>query len=397
MKKALYGTTALVSMALVSGTVAADEKMKVGIAGYHQQWVTYTQEENNCTAFNTCANSTTPKLTGFDVKTNSEIWFKGSKKLDNGITVGIDVQLEGLSQGDGDTIDEQYLYVQSDSLGKLILGDENNAAYLLHSWPTNGGVSVSSGDVINVAAYRAPRVTPRHARGGVGNLASYYNTALGTVAPRVTENDTTKITYLSPVFAGFQAGVSYWPEGTQDDNGRTSRLDTTHDGFAFGAKYAGKFSGVGIGASYGYVASGTVPGNSAMFVARGIDEDVEQHSIGLKVSVAGFTGTANYSVVNDGLLTSMTTYDSSSWTISGSYKTGPYTVGVQWFSGEAEDNVVNPADDEHNVLMISGGYQLGAGVRLVAGFYTFDDNDESTASAAQNDGWGLMMGVKTSF
>jgi hypothetical protein len=392
MKKVLYGTTALVSMALVSGVAAADEKMKVSVNGYAQQWITVVQEDNDCTAFGTCAAGTTPKVSGVDFKHNTEIWFKGSKKLDNGITVGIDVQMEGDQPPGGPvgSLDETYMWFSSPSLGKLILGDENNAAYLLHSWPTNGGVSVASGDVINVAAFRK------------ANSASYYNTAMGTSNIRAAENDVSKITYLSPVFYGFQVGASYWPEaaagGGQAGNASASRLANYHDGFAFGAKYAGKFSGVGVGASFGYLMQDPMGGlNTAAFVATGTDTDIEQWNAGLKLSYMGFTVTGNYNTINDGMMTSALTFDSSSWTVSGSYKTGPYTVGVQWFSGEAEDAVAVAGDDEHDVLMISGGYQLGAGVRLVAGIYTFDQSDDAATPTTSNDGWGLMVGSKVSF
>ncbi|MCP5368817.1 MAG: porin [Hyphomicrobiales bacterium] len=368
-------------MALVSGTAAADEKLMIGVHGYHQQWLTYVQEDNDNAAVGTA------KRTGIDVKSNSEIWFTGSKKLDNGITVGVDVQLESDQPAGGGQIDETYAWFSSDSLGKIIIGDENNAAYLLHVWPTNGGVSVASGDVINIAAFRKP-----------AGVASYYNTALGTTNIRAGENDTSKLTYLTPKFFGFQAGVSWWPEGAgQTANASGSRITTMHDGFAIGANYSNNFNGIGLGISAGYLTMDSTGGPQGPFGATGRDSRLDQYNVGLMVSFAGFTVTGNYNAIDDGMMTSTTTFDSTSWSLAASYATGPYTVGIQYFSGEAEDSILVAADDEHDVLMISGGYQLGAGVRLVAGFYTFDDTDETNLAATSNDGWGLVLGTKISF
>ncbi len=46
-----------------------------------------------------------------------------------------------------------YLFVQSPTMGQLIVGDENNAGYLLHVTAPDGGISLDSGDLCNIRAF----------------------------------------------------------------------------------------------------------------------------------------------------------------------------------------------------------------------------------------------------
>ncbi len=66
---------------------------------------------------------------GIDSKQDSEIHFLPSITLDNGLKIGANVQLEGF-QG-GDQIDESFLFIDG-SFGRVLLGSENSAGYLMH-------------------------------------------------------------------------------------------------------------------------------------------------------------------------------------------------------------------------------------------------------------------------
>src|SRR3546814_20814614 len=80
-----------------------------------------------------------------DVKSDTEIWFDGSTVLDNGIEFGVNVQLEGNS--DSDQIDESFLTVAG-WFGKVIVGSENSAMYLLHVAPKDFGFGLNTGDTV---------------------------------------------------------------------------------------------------------------------------------------------------------------------------------------------------------------------------------------------------------
>ena len=113
MKHFLYGTTALATAGLiagVAGNAAAADRINIGVHGYHQQWlVGATQDYKNRNPGVTGAEKSENNV---DEKHNSEICFVGETTLDNGLTFGINVQLEANTSSD--QIDESYMYVESD-------------------------------------------------------------------------------------------------------------------------------------------------------------------------------------------------------------------------------------------------------------------------------------------
>ena len=97
MKKVLLGSTAIVAAGMIASapSAIAAEKIKIGVGGYMEQWFGYASGDDN----------STEDFSGFDVKSDAEIIFKGKTTLDNGISVGVNVQLEGNANA-GDQIDE---------------------------------------------------------------------------------------------------------------------------------------------------------------------------------------------------------------------------------------------------------------------------------------------------
>ena len=108
--------------------------------------------------------------------TNPEIFFLLSIKMDNGITYGAQIELEGCATGD--QIDEHYLYAKG-GFGKVTLGGDDAAHYNLHSEAPGGGF-----DNYNDPSYQA-------AGGGI-NTSDYAS------------SDANGIVYVSPSFSGFQ-------------------------------------------------------------------------------------------------------------------------------------------------------------------------------------------------
>ena len=135
MRKVLLGSTALVAAGLVAGTSApaqAAEPIKLSLGGYYQAFFTVRAQsdvdnEGVGAGQNTFGNDETVHYT--DVQQEGEVWFVGETTLDNGIKVGVNVQLEAETQGD--QIDEHYVYF-SGNFGRLVVGAENAAPYLMH-------------------------------------------------------------------------------------------------------------------------------------------------------------------------------------------------------------------------------------------------------------------------
>ena len=109
MKKHLLGTTALVAAGMFGlvDTAAAQTKVmpiQVSVGGYMGEFVSYTsQDDRGGAAFN-------QKLTQFDQWSDKEIHFNGRTTLDNGLTVGFRIELEGNTDAT-DQIDESYMFI----------------------------------------------------------------------------------------------------------------------------------------------------------------------------------------------------------------------------------------------------------------------------------------------
>ena len=125
----------------------AAELIHLKVGGYMEQSVGYVDQD-----------VPGKEVSGFDNKSDTEIWFTGSTVLDNGIEFGVNVQLEGNSTAD--QIDESYLTVGS-GFGKLIAGSENSAMYLLHVAPKDYGIGLKRDGYIMFVA--GPPASGRHA------------------------------------------------------------------------------------------------------------------------------------------------------------------------------------------------------------------------------------------
>ncbi|MBL8659909.1 MAG: porin [Rhodospirillales bacterium] len=301
-------------------------------------------------------------------------------------TFGVNVQLEANTQ-DGDQIDESYLYVSEPSLGRLILGDENNAGYLLHVTAPDGGVSLDSGDLVSIDAFYIP-------------VVGTFDTAIATTYLRFFDNDSGKITYITPRFAGFQLGGSYIPnfEGGGDDNSSLracGRCNGFYDGWAGGGNYTADFGGFGLQLSAGAM---TAKANA------GPDTDnLFAWSLGGQGSIGGFTAGFGFARGEQGRGGtgggSIIQINSTGWTVGGTYEVGPYKVGVTYQRGEGNPNTstaIDTSGKQHlDQAVLSGTYTLGPGVRLVGGVFWFDG--ESEGNTTKNDGYGFATGFKLGF
>ena len=393
MKKYLLGTTALATAGLMAGMAtdaAAGERIKVGINGYHQQWGVYADQDIDTDATPGGA-SNRIKTSPVDQKHNSEVCFNGETTLDNGITFGLNVQLEANTSGD--QIDESYLYVQSDSMGRLILGDENNAGYLLHVTAPNGGISIDSGDMISDDFWE-------NTSGG-----DYFDTTLGTTNLRFNDNDSGKFTYISPRFAGFQLGASYIPQfepGGGDDNSSVYKSDIAgvrdedkqRNGVAVGANFTEDFGGFGVQASLGWLGASSTNNN------------LSAANAGAQFSYAGFSVGGAYVKAFSGTKTTDASgqeeeeFDGYGWTAGGAYEIGPYKIGLTYQRGVNDGFSGGGGDFRLDQANISGTYQFGPGIRLVGGFFAYDSDTVGQSNGDvgfDNHGWGFASGIKLGF
>lgn len=134
----------------------------------------------------------------FDILRDSEVHFKGKAKLANGMTVGGAIETL-VDDGDSFGIDESYIYV-SDDWGKINFGMEDGVPYLLQVEAPS-----ADDDVDGVRQHIQP-INFGVATGSVTNPNIRMDYA------HKTSGKADKISYISPKFGGFQAGVSYAPD-----------------------------------------------------------------------------------------------------------------------------------------------------------------------------------------
>ena len=392
MKKILIASTALVAAGVLSaGSASASEKIKLSLGGYSKWWVVGAwQDDGYEAAFGAGRGS----ANNVDVKGDNEIYFDGSTTLDNGLDVGIHVELEAGGNTDtaagrtttGDTIDKSWVYI-SGTFGKVILGSEANGTVLIHSVaPDAAGNTTGDGLLTGGIAIAAP-----------ANMSTKTTTEIDT------DDNADKITYVSPTFYGFTVGGSYVPNVNEDNQysygykGLSS--NAANEIYGAGVMYNGTLGGVGVKADAGWVT---------------YDIDVatansNEYSFGTQLSYAGFTLGGSYRKVSQnfaGAANSNGTAVTNSangygWDIGLQYATGPYAISVAYFDSKADGSQSASGQDEIQAYQVSGKYTLGAGVDILAtvGHIEYDDEraEASGGDANHNEGWVATTGLSLQF
>lgn len=176
-----------------------------------------------------------------------------------------------------------------------------------------------------------------------------------------------KIVYLTPIFSGFRAGVSFAPSTASNQSGdgiatgvdggtRTSVVNTA---FAAGvgdfnrfrnqiqvaANYTNTFGGVGVSAHVGYITSGAIKSSTpAVGAAPTSARGQSILAAGLQGSYAGFTvgGYMNTGTFNgNGNLSIAGLKPSTVWSVGAAYETGPWAVGAHYIAASTNGNLAN--------------------------------------------------------
>jgi hypothetical protein len=357
MKKILFGTTALVAAGLVTTAQAAD-KIKLSVGGYMNQEVGIADNKAGETNVN--------------LVSNTEVFFKGSTTLDNGITIGADIQLEGNSQA-GDQIDESYAWIES-SWGKVILGTENGV-----------------GDLITT---HAPAVGPNGVDGS--NSTFWVSNASSNNAKTSIDvsdsGDNEKITYISPKLLDMlQAGVSYTPSTDAEDGKAVSSTGSMSDVYEATVLLDTTVAGVGVRTSASYL-HGNVSGTTG---------NRDSYSAGLSLSMAGFTLGGGYGRT----IRKNNASDGWAYNIGLSYATGPYAVSLGYHHGEAEGTLSdNGSNEKYDTAELGFKYNVSSGIDFKSGVsYTkFSEDVELNERSGglgeyESDGWVWVNGIYLSF
>ena len=412
MKKLLVGTAAVaLGLGLAAPAKAADKDgVKLGLGGYFMGYMSWLDQDEDT---NADADAAIEDVRAFDIQRETEIHFTGETTLDNGLTVGFHAEAEadGFSGGAGDTFDieESYAYF-SGAWGRVNFGSEDGAAFLLQvSAPSaDGNIDGVRQQVQPINFLRTDIGADTAILGGAGALG----TAAGNInyrfdydnAPARSDN---KLTYMTPVFSGFQFGVSYTPDLGSGANSWTpgNASDDTISDFGSVWEAAGRYEGqlgdVGVALGGGYTHADLEDAPLAA-AANTRDDDRARWDVGLDLNWGAFgLGGAYYEDDNGYDLDG----EETTWTVGVDYTTGPFKLGASYYDTttalDGIENAANSGDFEADRWMAGVTYTYGPGMtfRGSVGFVDAEVPAALLAAATNNqtDATYLMLGTQINF
>jgi len=380
MKKILLGTTAIVgtSVLLAAPSLAA-EKPKLGMDGYLRFEAWFSSQDDNVAGAD--ANDNYNRGVAFSTD-DAEIHFFGSSKADNGLEFGFYVELQEGSSDGSSGYDEANVWLGG-SWGKLEMGAQDGVENVFKP----GGYSVMA--------------DKDGAWDGKAIFTTLSNSAfIGTdLGPRgLQTGDANKITYYTPSFSGFQAGISYTPDSSVSMSGAVDDEDAgeLENAFAFGAQYKGTFNDVSVQVAARYLKSGFQANDNAGATSE--RNDVNAYGFGAVIGYAGFQLGGQYVHLGDSGITEANEalgIDAGKWWDVGvSYTTGPYKVSVAYMSSEAGQGT-GTSDDTVDYISVGAGWAVSPGLDLYATYQHVDL--DRTGTTSDNDADLFMIGTQVSF
>jgi hypothetical protein len=350
------------------------------------------------------------RVNNFDVQGDGEIWFTGLTTLDNGMKVGVRVELEAgnnnnstkyssqanaAKDAEQDIIDESYIWVEG-KYGKMILGSTNDVAYLSR---VGAPEASEMGQGINEGDTNKYLLVP----------VKYLDVYVGLDA---ASGDANKISYFTPAYYGFQAGVSYTPSNTDsgDDELSTSeqinKATNIDDAWSFVLKYDGTIYGVGVKAMGAYVTADDATEKHSAGIK---DKPIQDFGGGLALTYQGWTvgGSVHSLLAGQGAVGSgssaIAAKDGMTWDAGIQYAEGPYKVSLSYLDSNVRGASATKGSDELQMWRLGGSYALGPGVILFSqlAYLNAESEDRGQTAAAKalsNDGaYGGMFGLKLIF
>jgi len=368
LKNFLFSTTALaVAGALTFGSDAnaAAKPIKIGVGGFMTTEMGFGSNDGDFETGGLVGTGVSNKRAGFNNVQDSEILFSGSTKLDNGVTLSINIQMEAdqTANGAGASIDESYMKLTGD-FGDLRLGSTTGTNSVLKNTAPYVGVAPDGGG--SDAYISVPSTT---------SASNSTNVA--------TSGDANKIAYISPRKGGLAFGISYTPS--------TSNLNT--------APIIGGNLGTEVQVLEGALSYETTVGTSSVKWDAAIESaSNDTHSIrtGLKIGAGGVTVGGSVRVRKHDI--GPDTLDQNAYDLGVSYVMGAYTFGLATAVGESNPVARSGIEDKERKWSVGFSTPIDTGVTGTLTYIKADyDDGDSAATSSNNDGSAIIGQIKVSF
>jgi outer membrane protein OmpU len=348
MKKLLFATTAIIAVAALNAPAYAD----VSVSGSMKQQFGMANNEDD---------SKVTEFASFDTQQSSEIHFKASTSLDNGLKISAKIEYDG----DTASIDESALTIQGE-FGSVMIGQDDGSSDDFASGPARGDI----GDHKNYIVSR-----------GLNDVLS-NDTYFGN------SGDYNKIKYTTPNLSGLKAGISYTPD-LADGNTFPDRAGGKSSNIEMGMAYSFDMDGTGVDLAYTYGKEGgdgstTTPGKKG-------------HHASVKTSMGDFSAGLAYGRIMGA--EQVLTDDGHAYQAGLSYSAGAMGIGIYHQKSSTEQSA-GGSEDTRTVNGVFLNYDVADGVAFAGAI--FNDNmkagEAGKASADYNTGgWGIIGGLTLKF
>ena len=385
MKKILLGTTGLVAVALLA-TAASAETPKVTLGGFSDFQSSWTNDDRDGAS----------RTNGF--RNDNEVTVKVDGKTDGGLGYGAEIDLEADTTPDADNqgtnASRTFTYLEG-NWGRVELGGNKSVASTMRVDAST--LAAATGGINGAWTYS---VFGQGA--GAGNLnggsTGFISTSklpgehgsYNALGDETTYN-ATKVSYYTPKFGGFQAGVSYTP--SLDDRGQTmvrSDVSGANDVLDFGLGYEGTFSGIKTALAGTYE---TANGTGASAVSTLGADDINAWNVGGLLGWRNFSLAGSYGDIMD---SGRLGQDGDYWTAGLGWTAGPIGVSATYLDSSLSSP--GASDNDFSNLVIGAEYKLAAGLTPYAevSFYDFDAG-QAGAAAYNNTGTTFILGTQVAF
>ncbi len=377
MKKIVLATTALVSVAY-AGSALAQESMvmapqgaEASIGGFYEfGYHSYTDDD-------------TKDDNGADSGSyaDSEIFISFSRTTDNGLTFGMDVQIEAITTDDNapTNSDEASLYIQGD-FGQIVLGENDGASDMFQTWaPTHAG-TYGQDDGQQYPQFADGNGIPDDPATPANENVPDRATGIVAFAGNPSYNDSSKIAYFTPDFGGFRFGVSW--EDSRNDDGETRNLGENGNSgeesdISVGASYSADLSGMDLTLNFAARDNGEDGDAERSSVAYGVA--VDWHDLSLTLSHASFEVGENTGAETTGFGVGYQINDK---------------LSVGGYYANADNDVLDQTAD---IISLSAEYAIATGLSATLAWNQFDLSDTSGTTELNNEGQEAIFEVQVSF
>jgi len=384
MKKILLGTTGLVGASLLA-TAASAETPKVTLGGFSDFQAGYVSDDKDAGQ----------RSLGF--RNDNEIVVKVDGKTNSGLGYGAQIDLEADTTADsnnqGTNASRTFTYLEG-GFGRVELGGNKSVAATQRIDAST--IAVATGGINGSWVNFANGSTAGTRASNAGSLGANFVTTSKLAAEHgsltragdETTYNATKVSYYTPKFSGFQAGISYTPQ--LDDRGQTMVSSDTNgvsDVIDVALGYSNTFSG-----GYKLAASATYERGQGegLAAASGFGtDDIRAWNAGASLGYQGFSLAGSYGRNSD---TGIAGVSSTYWTAGLGYAAGPVGLSATYLNSTAKTAGVK---DKFDNFVLGADYKLAPGLTPYAEVSFYDFN--GAAAANDNQGTAVILGTQVAF